>query len=371
MDVVNYGGALREQGSLAPTIQMNWNIKKFLPEDGSLQKFFQLIIAGYIQVGESCRVPYICIPIFPNPQAVNKSLTVSLEEHVPGETPIRRASQKTELHDQSTLKEFVHEKLQGQLFGIVQRVHSSMPSAVLGDRNVFPDLPGSHLELKCPSLEFIKSVCKVLSLDPTIAGQVHKLKRDLLKLVSVGEFSEAAIFKDPCLSFVLPEVICSKCSSCRDLDLCRDPYLDQGPPPCWLCAHCQTPYDRSTIEGRLISKLQERNLGFALQDLVCTKCNGVKSSNMADYCSCAGSFATLEHSADYQQLLDILENIAEHFKLTLLGELVSWTRKNTKDTRKMSAANPKKQMAEAYVQKHRIPELFENMTAALIHTQPG
>jgi len=32
--------------------------------------------------------------------------------------------------------------------------------------------------------------------------------------------------------------------------------------------------------------------------------------------------------------------------------------------------NPKSQMAEAYVQKHRIPELFENMTAALIHAQP-
>jgi len=31
---------------------------------------------------------------------------------------------------------------------------------------------------------------------------------------------------------------------------------------------------------------------------------------------------------------------------------------------------PKGQMAEAYVQKHRIPELFENMTAALIHAQP-
>ena len=35
------------------------------------------------------------------------------------------------------------------------------------------------------------------------------------------------------------------------------------------------------------------------------------------------------------------------------------------------APNPKSQMAEAYVQKHRIPELFENMTAALIHSQPG
>ena len=76
-------------------------------------------------------------------QAVNKSLCASLEEHVPGETPIRRASQKTDLHDQGTLREFVQEKLQGQLFSIVQRVHSSMPSAVLGDRNVFPDLPGT------------------------------------------------------------------------------------------------------------------------------------------------------------------------------------------------------------------------------------
>ena len=36
-----------------------------------------------------------------------------------------------------------------------------------------------------------------------------------------------------------------------------------------------------------------------------------------------------------------------------------------------STTMPKNQLAEQYVQKHRIPELFENMTAALIHTQPG
>ena len=53
LDSVNNGGALRKSGDLAPTIQMNWNLKKFLPEDGSLQKFFQLIIAGYIQVSTS------------------------------------------------------------------------------------------------------------------------------------------------------------------------------------------------------------------------------------------------------------------------------------------------------------------------------
>ena len=194
-------------------------------------------------------------------------------------------------------------------------------------REIYPILfSGSHLELKNPSLEFIKCVCKVLSLDSTISAQVHKLKKDLLRLVSVGEFSEASIFKDPCLSFVLPEVICNKCSNCRDLDLCRDPYLDQGPPPQWLCAHCQRPYDRDMIEERLVAYLQQKLVSYTLQDLVCNKCNGVKNTNMADYCTCAGGFVTLLHMSDLQQFLLVLDNISRHFDLPLLAGLVQWSK---------------------------------------------
>ena len=47
---------------------------------------------------------------------------------------------------------------------------------------------------------------QVLSLDVNITNQVAKMKRDLLKLIGVGEFSDKAQFKDPCLSYVLPEV---------------------------------------------------------------------------------------------------------------------------------------------------------------------
>ena len=40
------------------------------------------------------------------------------------------------------------------------------------------------------------------------------MKRNLLKLVGVGEFSDTAEFKDPCLSYVLPEVkVISRISS--------------------------------------------------------------------------------------------------------------------------------------------------------------
>ena len=47
---------------------------------------------------------------------------------------------------------------------------------------------------------------QVLSLDSNIKAAVIKMKRDLLKLIGFGEFSEAAEWKDPCLSFVLQEV---------------------------------------------------------------------------------------------------------------------------------------------------------------------
>lgn len=73
---------------------------------------------------------------------------------------------------------------------------------------------------------FVKSH-QVLSLDANIVNQVNKLKRDLLRLVDVGEFSEDAQFHDPCKSYVLPEVICHHCNFCRDLDLCKDPAVSQ------------------------------------------------------------------------------------------------------------------------------------------------
>lgn len=67
----------------------------------------------------------------------------------------------------------------------------------------------------------------MLSLDTNITNQVNKLNRDLLRLVDVGEFSEEAQFRDPCHSYVLPEVICHNCNFCRDLDLCKDSSFSQ------------------------------------------------------------------------------------------------------------------------------------------------
>ena len=38
----------------------------------------------------------------------------------------------------------------------------------------------------------------------------------------IKEFSREAEFRNPCASYVLSEVICSYCTDCKDIDLCRD-----------------------------------------------------------------------------------------------------------------------------------------------------
>ena len=149
-----------------------------------------------------------------------------MERVVPGMTPIRRRRNHSQTQTPSrrsqkpggepqTLEGYVQELVSGELaqslFTVTQKIHKKLPEQLGGgddEESVFPVLPGSHLKFTNPALEFVKSLCKVLSLDTAITDQVNKLRRNLLKLINVGEFSDSADWKDPCISFVLPEVSC-------------------------------------------------------------------------------------------------------------------------------------------------------------------
>ena len=191
----------------------------------------------------------------------------------------------------------------------------------------FPLLPGSHLPLNNPALEFVKYVCKALSLDSNTQNQVNKLRRDLLKLIGVGEFSLEASFIDPCLSFVLPEVICNYCNGCRDINLCRDSYivLPEGNRPITLqCPYCRNEYNMQAIEQMLITNAQEKSMAFVLQDVVCSKCQGVKETNMASYCRCAGEFVNTIQRETFREKIKTFQNIARYYKFGQLLEIVDW-----------------------------------------------
>merc|ERR1712113_273217 len=112
------------------------------------------------------------------------------------------------------------------------------------------------------------AVCKVLALDSTLTEEIRRLRRNLLRLINVGEFDGAADWKDPSISFILSEVICKMCNHCRDIDLCKDPHRgEKDGLPVWLCANisCATAYDTQDIEAMLVDCVQRRVMGYTLQ----------------------------------------------------------------------------------------------------------
>ncbi|RXM93467.1 DNA polymerase epsilon catalytic subunit A, partial [Acipenser ruthenus] len=309
-----------ESEDVEELIESNWNIMQYLPQTASCQSYFLMIVSAYIA-------------------AVYHSMREELRRNAPGATPIKRrgGSQVSQeaMGDSNALpgmitfsQEYVSSELTQNFFTITQKIQKK----VTGSRNttetseMFPVLPGSHLPLNNPALEFIKYVCKVLSLDSNITNQVNKLKRDLLRLVDVGEFSEHAQFKDPCQSYILPEVICRHCNFCRDLDLCKDPSVVQDGvvTPQWFCSNCQAQYETDAIETALVEALQKKLMTYTLQDLICTKCKGVKQANMPIYCSCAGDFSLSLSIKGFSEQIGVFRNIAAHYSMPFLRENIDW-----------------------------------------------
>ena len=232
---------LADEEENPPQVNMTWNIAEYLPEAGKIRDNFNRVVVGYIS-------------------AVHNFLCQELDRVAPGETPVRRKrmsqtpsrSQKPN-GEATTVDDYcmtlVSGELSQRLFGVVDKINKKFPQITGNDEdevNIFPELPGSHVSQTFPALEFVKAVCKVLALDSTLTEEIRRLRRNLLRLINVGEFDGAADWKDPSISFILSEVICKSCNHCRDIDLCKDPNKgEKDGRPVFVCAnpHCRTAYE--------------------------------------------------------------------------------------------------------------------------------
>lgn len=75
-------------------------------------------------------------------------------------------------------------------------------------------------------LDFVKSVLRVLELDSDVQREVRTLKKNLLNQLRVPEYSTAVEWENPCPAFMLPDVFCSECHDCRDLNLTSTSAVD-------------------------------------------------------------------------------------------------------------------------------------------------
>ncbi|KAJ3287646.1 DNA polymerase epsilon catalytic subunit [Rhizoclosmatium sp. JEL0117] len=332
------------------TIEMRWNIMDYLPP--VLHKEFEEITGHYIY-------------------EVHREKAARRARSLKGITDEEDAGQVSASIDLTTfLQELVGKHMKRKLFSLLpnieKRVHSNLPAD-----HMFPDLPGSHLELKNPALEFVKTLVAVLELDKSIERDVRVLKRDLLNLLGIKEFSGEAVFVNPCEPFRLPQIICEYCNLTRDMDLTRDRDLlpiqrmhedeeiqeeeedmsensefddeedDYGSrkrkqtapkqqtrveisPREWLCSGCGTEYDRFSIEQKLVDLVSKRLLVWQLQDLKCKLCKNIRARNVDQQCECSGEYTTTLSRPEFLRKLKVFANIARFYNMEMLQEVVSW-----------------------------------------------
>jgi DNA polymerase epsilon subunit 1 len=185
----------------------------------------------------------------------------------------------------------------------------------------FPKPPGYHLNPKNPLLELVKCLSAVLTLSKTRSLEMRLLRKEMLEVLEVKEFSKESVFQNPTTSLVVPAVMCNYCHHIKDLDFCRD---DQK--ILWSCEVCDKPYDKAHLEQGLIEWLEKVVLKYYIQDLRCGKCHKIKDDEMSSYCSCSGAWietltkeeinervATFDHVADYYGLKLLKDHIEEVF----------------------------------------------------------
>ncbi len=180
------------------------------------------------------------------------------------------------------------------------------------------------------ALNFVKTLYQILSLDATVEVQAENLRMQALASLGVRAFASEAQFVDSHQTLILPDVICSFCNLCSDLDLCRDPSITSADPEDrWLCPRCGTRHDVPELERRLVEVVLRESTRFQLQDLRCSTagCGMVSTSCLRQTCSCSSAL-TFEpgHSPDdIHSKLKLLRDFSQFHDMPWLLETTDST----------------------------------------------
>jgi DNA polymerase epsilon subunit 1 len=315
-DEYNYGGkgckeVVEEENQVVENI-MCWQLAQFLPP--TLQPTFNDWVVEFIELMHARKRPTVTDGSTPRvTQIPLRPLTVDPNE-------------QTQILPKTFTK-----PLFKQISTLLRRQHTEMLHPELASDYEFPQLPGSHLKLQNPVLQLVKSIMQVLSLDRAISLEARLLRKEMLNLFDIREFSSEATFANPSAVLTVKGVICDECTSSRDLDLCRDAFLlppvvhnnsETAPPPKWKCDNCDSTYDKLRIEEQLVSDVQKVVLEWCTQDLKCTKCKSLRSNEFMEHCACAGEWVGTKSREDVKKKMKTYNNVAGFYGLRMLEAVV-------------------------------------------------
>lgn len=320
-DEFNYGGkgcteVVEVENQSLDTV-MHWQIATFLPS--ILQQIFNEWVVQYIEIMHQRKRP------------------AGLASGTPRATqlPIHASIFQSEKDDQTTpgnvLTETFSKPLQKQIVQLIKRQRTEAVHEELLQDWAFPVLPGSHLNPQNAVLELVKSLMQVLSLDKTITLEARLLRKELLQLFDIREFSPDGAFTNPSSSLCLKQLSCAECCVPKDVDLCRDSDLVPADGQMQValsakCDNCNATFDHLQIEERLLADIQKLGVLWMTQDLKCKKCARLQTNDFMDHCACAGEWVPTVKRDDLLKQLRIYGSVAAFYKLRMLEKVVSTVR---------------------------------------------
>ena len=315
-DEFNYGGkacqeVIEAENQTLDCI-MHWQLSKFLP--APLQPIFHDWVVEFVEVMHKLKRP--------------STLGDGGMDATPRPTQLPVRALGDDKEDKIILGKEFEKPLKRQIAGLIRRQKDEMLHPELASDYTFPVLPGSHLKFGNPALQLVKSLMQVLSLDKNITLEARLLRKELLALFEIREFSNEARFENPSESLKITQVICENCTMARDLDFCRDEDLIpdvSGPDPAsrpWQCNFCHAEYSRIDIEERLIANVEAVMSEWCTQDLKCVKCNGIRVNDFMEHCSCSGEWGGTVKREDVKKKLAVYRNVGSFYGLRMLGDVV-------------------------------------------------
>ena len=331
-DEYNYGGKACQEVTEAETQKldtiMHWQLNSFLPYRH--QEIFHNWVVEFIDLMHDLKRPRQSSPGHSKQQT--NPLPTQIATYRPGSD---QHGDRDLVRD--SLSKSISKPLKRQIASLIARSRLELDQSILLDDKAFPLLPGSHINFKNthPMLQLVKSIMHVFSLDLTINLEARLVRKDLLALFEIKEFSPLARFENPSSSLRFEQLICEQCTMARELDLCRDEDILPAQSSdntasgsarkytkAWRCITCGHEYDRLAIEERLIGRLQKMLVRWQTQDFKCGKCKKIRTSDFMDHCACSGVWVATESRESTVNKLRVVERVAAFYDLKMLGGVV-------------------------------------------------
>uniref|UniRef100_A0AC34GQD3 DNA polymerase epsilon catalytic subunit n=1 Tax=Panagrolaimus sp. ES5 TaxID=591445 RepID=A0AC34GQD3_9BILA len=171
------------------------------------------------------------------------------------------------------------------------------------------------------AVEFVKAICKALSLDKMISDPIENLRSQLIQMLSTNLPTSALEWHPPSSVCVLENLFCVFCNRCIDLDLCAH-IFDDGTG--FRCTHCNAEISKEIIEELLLERLSKMVTAFTLQDRRCVQCKQLAVRFLSRHCECSNRYELVIPKSEFLETLRTMKAISKKHELSNVEFAVQW-----------------------------------------------